>query len=156
MHYVGYNARQNEWIAVGSKRIQPPQQTRSPRQHASTLAADAQRREDLAALGSVTTALGKPGAPQGGGRVGGVGQAALPDGWATAIAAETLREFSERKVCAADWFTAFSAHGVAKRSNETPEQLLALFVLAVNDLQMLGFATACKRPRGTIEKRVFG
>ena len=84
------------------------------------------------------------------------GAAALPEGWATAAAAETLREFGERKFYAADWFTAFSAHAITKRSGELPGRLLARFVIAVNDLQMLGLCHASKRPRGTIEKRVFG
>ena len=66
------------------------------------------------------------------------------------------KEFGERKFYAADWFTAFSAHAITKRAGETPERLLALFVVAVNDLQMLGLCQASKRPRGTIEKHVFG
>ena len=84
------------------------------------------------------------------------GAAALPEGWATAAAAETLREFGERKFYAADWFSAFSAHAITKRSGEPPGRLLARFVVAVNDLQMLGLCHASKRPRGTIEKRFFG
>ena len=70
-------------------------------------------------------------------------------------AAETLGEFGERKFYAADWFTAFAAHAITKRSGEKPERLLALFVVAINDLQMLGLCNASRRPRGTIEKRVF-
>ena len=80
----------------------------------------------------------------------------LPEGWATAAAAETLREFGERKFFAADWFNAFAAHAITKKSGEPPNRLLALFVVAVNDLQMLGLCNASKRPRGTIEKRYFG
>jgi len=82
----------------------------------------------------------------------------VPDGWATAVAAEALRDFKGRKFCAVDWFATFSAHPLAKKSSERPrrpEELLARFVVAVNDLQIVGFASACKRPRGTIEKRVF-
>ena len=75
---------------------------------------------------------------------------------ATAAAAETLGEFGERKFYAADRFTAFAAHAITKRSGEKPERLLALFVVAINDLQMLGLCHASKRPRGTIEKRFFG
>ena len=71
-------------------------------------------------------------------------------------AAETLREFGERKFFAADWFTAFSAHAITKRSGESPEQLLARFVVSLNDLQMVGLCSASKRPRGSIEKRTFG
>ena len=33
---------------------------------------------------------------------------------------------------------------------------LAHFVVALSDLQMLGLCQASKRPRGTVEKRVFG
>ena len=78
------------------------------------------------------------------------------EGWPTAVAAETLRDFPNRKVCAVEWFGAFSAHQLSRRSGEGAERLLARFVVAINDLQMLGFASASKRPRGTIEKRVFG
>lgn len=42
----------------------------------------------------------------------------LPDGWATAVAAEALRDFKGRKFCAVDWFTSFSAHPLAKKSSE--------------------------------------
>ena len=79
----------------------------------------------------------------------------MPDGWATAAAAETLKEFGERKFMAADWFTAFSAHAITKRAAEPPELNLARFVVAVNDLQMCGLCSASKRPRGSIEKRIF-
>jgi len=79
----------------------------------------------------------------------------VPDGWATAVAAEALRDFKGRKFCAVDWFATFSAHPLAKKSSDRPEELLARFVVAVNDLQIVGFASASKRPRGTIEKRVF-
>ena len=85
-------------------------------------------------------------------RDGGTG---LPEGWAIAVAAETLREFSERKFFAADWFHAFSAHAITRRSGMNGEKLLPRFVVALNDLQMLGLCAASKRPRGTVEKRVF-
>jgi hypothetical protein len=63
-------------------------------------------------------------------------------------------EFPGRKVCAVEWFTAFQSNGLAKRSGEDAERLLARFVVATNDLQMLGFVSPSKRPRGTFEKRV--
>ena len=79
----------------------------------------------------------------------------LPNGWSTAVAAETLREFSGRKFGAVDWFTAFAAHTLSRKSGESQEQLLARFVVSVGDMQMIGFASASRRPRGSIEKRVF-
>ena len=77
-------------------------------------------------------------------------------GWETAIAFETLRELAERKVGVADWFDLFKAHNVSKRTRLKEENLLASFVVGLNNLQLLGFATLSKRSRGTLDKMVFG
>ena len=153
VHYYGWNKRFDEWVPLNSHRIKLPSPHRSPRNHASSAAADAvataSPHDPSPMAGSAAVAmegLGKRKARE----------AALPEGWATAAAAETLREFGERKFFAADWFTAFSAHAITKRSGESPEQLLARFVVSLNDLQMVGLCSASKRPRGSIEKRTFG
>ena len=167
VHYHGWNRRQDEWVNVAEGRIRPPEaKMRSPRQNASTLAHDAALRLSTTYSAAGPAALaGAAGAAavdaalaqHAGGAVGGKAKApALPEGWATAAAAETLREWDGKKFYATDWFHAFSAHAITKKAGEQPEKLLPLFVVAVNDLQMLGLCTASKRPRGTIEKRVFG
>lgn len=168
VHYMGWNVRYREWIplASGRMRLSAPQ-TRSPRNHASSAEADAaaRRAASAAAASSSHDALNASCEANGGSESvagGAVGKrraregGALPEGWATAVAAETLREFSEVRLHAADWFVAFAAHVVSKRSGLNGEKLLAHFVVALSDLQMLGLCQASKRPRGTVEKRVFG
>ena len=168
VHYMGWNVRYREWIplASGRMRLSAPQM-RSPRNHASSAEADAaaRRAASAAAASSSHDALHASGEANGGAESVAGGAAgkrrareggALPEGWATAVAAETLREFSEVRLHAADWFVAFAAHVVAKRSGLNGEKLLAHFVVALSDLQMLGLCQASKRPRGTVEKRVFG
>jgi hypothetical protein len=160
VHYLNWNRRYDEWVPLDSRRIKRPAPVRSPRNHASSAAADAAVSTNSGLEGAqpavdvlpLTTAL-----PQQRGANASRKQkdAPLPEGWATAAAAETLREFGERKFYAADWYNAFAAHAITKRSGESAERLLAIFVIAVNDLQMLGLCNASKRPRGTIEKRVF-
>jgi hypothetical protein len=128
-----------------------PLRSFSPRGHASTderAAAERQAAERRAAEAKAEQRRpGKSGAVV-------TPKAPLPSGWSTALASEVLMEFPGRKVCAVEWFTAFQSNGLAKRSGEDAERLLARFVVATNDLQMLGFVSPSKRPRGTFEKRV--
>jgi len=152
VHYCGRGRELDEWLPLTSARIKIPPCQRSPRLHASSAAVDAAR---AAACRGDDKDL-EPSHGSSKRAKTGAGALACVDGWATAVAAETLAEFTERKIWAVDWFHAFSNHVVSKRSAEGPEQLLGRFVLAINELQLLGLAAATKRPRGTIEKRFFG
>lgn len=167
VHYWGWNARWDEYVPLDSGRIRPPPpKTRSPRNHASSSAADAAKRATHAAEDDEPHAdcegwEDEDPAAQGSASVSGAGkrkarEAGLPEGWEMAAAAETLRECGDRKLFAADWFHAFSAHAITKRSGLSAEKLLPRFVVALNDLQTLGLCQASKQPRGTVEKRVFG
>ena len=128
-----------------------PLRSFSPRGHASTderAAAERQAAERRAAEAKAEQRRpGKSGAIV-------TPKAPLPSGWSTALASEVLMDFPGRKVCAVEWFTAFQSNALAKRSGEDADRLLARFVVATNDLQMLGFVSPSKRPRGTFEKRV--
>ena len=80
------------------------------------------------------------------------------EGWETAAAYDVLRTLglTDRKVDAVEWYERFKDHGVARRAKLKDEELLAHFIVGLNNLQVLGFATASKRTRGALEKMVYG
>ena len=45
---------------------------------------------------------------------------------------------------------------MSKRTRLNNENLLASFVVGLNNLQLLGFATLSNRSRGTLDKMVYG
>ena len=81
--------------------------------------------------------------------------ARLPAAWATAAAADVLRDYNTCRVDAVAWFEAFKAHAITRRAELSDKALLPRFVVAVSDLQQLGLCRALKRPRGVVEKLSF-
>jgi len=54
-----------------------------------------------------------------------------------------------------EWFHAFGKSAACRRSGLAPPALLAQFIAALNSLQLMGFASASKRTRGTLQKMAY-
>ena len=81
--------------------------------------------------------------------------AELPHGWATAAALHCLDETDDPHIGVCEWFHAFGKSAACKRSGLDPPALLAQFVIALNSLQVMGFASASKRQRGMLQKMAY-
>jgi hypothetical protein len=83
--------------------------------------------------------------------------AALPLGWAAAVAFDVLWSCEEMAVGACEAFELFEKHAVVARAAEEEEmcraQLAARFVLAVQELSLVGFCKVGSRSRrGVLQK----